>query len=138
MIIGCGSLFTPTPALVLAATSTRYWIPGNNPPIITDRMAASTVLLIWNRVSFPRHQIYRNVKWITRECKIILPVKLMTIFLVVTNLLSRICNDIFWSLIFAVYLDLCIVCVYVRIKGRTRKLKLRHAPFYLTINSECL
>lgn len=60
IIIGCGSLFTPTPALVLAATSTRYWIPGNKPPITTERMAASTVLLIWNRVSFPRHQIYRK------------------------------------------------------------------------------
>lgn len=60
IIIGWGSLFTPIPALVLAATSTRYWIPGNKPPITTDRMAASTVLLIWNRVSFPRHQIYRK------------------------------------------------------------------------------
>lgn len=46
IIMGCGSLFTPTPALVLAATSTRYWIPGYRPPITTDRMAASTVLLI--------------------------------------------------------------------------------------------
>ena len=60
--ICCGSLFTPTPALVLAATSTRYWTPGNNPPITTDRMAASTLLLIWNRVSFPRHQIYKKCK----------------------------------------------------------------------------
>lgn len=58
IIMGCGSLFTPTPALVLAATSTRYWIPGYRPPITTDRIAASTVLLTWNRVSLPRHQIW--------------------------------------------------------------------------------
>ena len=69
IIMGCGSLFTPTPALVLAATSTRYWIPGYRPPITTDRMAASTVLLIWNRVSLPRHQIW-DKSWCVKKCEI--------------------------------------------------------------------
>lgn len=58
MTIVCGSLFTPTPALVLAATSTRYTTPTCSPPTTTERMAASTVLFTWKRVSFPRHQIY--------------------------------------------------------------------------------
>lgn len=57
MIIDWGSLLTPTPALVLAATSTRYTIPTCSPPTTTERMAASTVLFTWKRVSFPRHQI---------------------------------------------------------------------------------
>lgn len=70
IIMGCGSLFTPTPALVLAATSTRYWIPGYRPPITTDRMAASTVLLIWNRVSLPRHQIW-DKSWHVKKYEIL-------------------------------------------------------------------
>ncbi len=56
----CGSLFTPTPALVLAATSTRYWTPAWRPPTTTERMAASTVLFTWKRVSFPKHQIWER------------------------------------------------------------------------------
>lgn len=55
--IGCGSLFTPTPALVPAATSTLYCTPACRPPTTTERMAASTVLFTWKRLSFPRHQI---------------------------------------------------------------------------------
>jgi len=56
MTMGWGSLFTPTPAVVLAATSTRYSTPTCSPPTTTERMAASTVLLTWKRVSLPRHQ----------------------------------------------------------------------------------
>jgi len=58
MIIGWGSLLTPTPALVLAATSTWYTTPTCSPPTTTERMAASTVLFTWKRVSLPRHQIW--------------------------------------------------------------------------------
>lgn len=57
MTMDWGSLWTPTPALVLAATSTRYSTPACRPPTTTERMAASTVLFTWKRVSFPKHQI---------------------------------------------------------------------------------
>lgn len=55
-----GLLLTPTPALVPAATSTRYCTPAWSPPTTTERMVASTDLLTWKRVSLARHQIWRR------------------------------------------------------------------------------
>lgn len=55
-----GLLLTPTPALVPAATSTRYCTPVCRPPTTTERMVASTDLLTWNRVSLAKHQIWRK------------------------------------------------------------------------------
>lgn len=59
-----GLLFTPTPALVLAATSTRYCTLVCRPPTTTERMVASTDLLTWKRVSLARHQIWQ---WKTQQ-----------------------------------------------------------------------
>lgn len=53
-------LLTPTPALVPAATSTRYCTPVCRPPTTTERMVASTDLLTWKRVSLAKHQIWQR------------------------------------------------------------------------------
>lgn len=45
--INCGSLFTPGPAPVLAATSTLYRIPGTREGMTTEKVEPSTVLFIW-------------------------------------------------------------------------------------------
>lgn len=55
-----GLLLTPTPALVPAATSTRYCTPAWRPPTTTERMVASTDLLTWRRVSLAKHQIWHR------------------------------------------------------------------------------
>lgn len=55
-----GLLLTPTPALVPAATSTRYCTPVCSPPTTTERMVASTDLLTWKRVSLAKHQIWQR------------------------------------------------------------------------------
>lgn len=55
-----GLLLTPTPALVPAATSTRYCTPACSPPTTTERMVASTDLLTWKRVSLAKHQIWQR------------------------------------------------------------------------------
>lgn len=55
-----GLLLTPTPALVPAATSTRYCTPAWSPPTTTERMVASTDLLTWKRVSLAKHQIWQR------------------------------------------------------------------------------
>lgn len=60
-----GLLLTPTPALVPAATSTRYCTPVCRPPTTTERMVASTDLLTWNRVSLAKHQIWHKHTWQT-------------------------------------------------------------------------
>lgn len=60
-----GLLLTPTPALVPAATSTRYCTPVCRPPTTTERMVASTDLLTWNRVSLAKHQIWQRQTWQT-------------------------------------------------------------------------
>jgi hypothetical protein len=54
--INWGSLFTPGPAPVLAATSTLYRIPGTREGMTTEKVEPSTVLFIWYLVSLPRHQ----------------------------------------------------------------------------------
>lgn len=55
-----GLLLTPTPALVPAATSTRYCTPACSPPTTTERMVASTDLLTWKWVSLAKHQIWQR------------------------------------------------------------------------------
>lgn len=64
--MNCGSLFTPAPAPVLAATSMLYRIPGTREGMTTEKVEPSTVLFIWYLVSLPRHQTFkkrtRNVK----------------------------------------------------------------------------
>ena len=45
--MNCGSLFTPGPAPVLAATSTLYRIPGTREGMTTEKVEPSTVLFIW-------------------------------------------------------------------------------------------
>lgn len=59
-VMSWGLLLTPTPALVPAATSTRYCTPVCSPPTTTERMVASTDLLTWKRVSLARHQIWQR------------------------------------------------------------------------------
>lgn len=59
-VMSWGLLLTPTPALVPAATSTRYCTPVCRPPTTTERMVASTDLLTWKRVSLARHQIWQR------------------------------------------------------------------------------
>lgn len=69
-------LLTPTPALVPAATSTRYCTPACSPPTTTERMVASTDLLTWKRVSLAKHQIWqrrtRRGEFIVRLCSSLL------------------------------------------------------------------
>lgn len=55
-----GLLLTPTPALVPAATSTWYCTPACSPPTTTERMVASTDLLMWKRLSLAKHQIWQR------------------------------------------------------------------------------
>ena len=68
-----GLLLTPVPALVPAATSTRYCTPACSPPTTTERMVASTDLLTWKRVSLAKHQIWqrrtRQGEFIVRLCR---------------------------------------------------------------------
>ena len=44
--MNCGSLFTPAPAPVLAATSTLYRIPGTREGMTTEKVEPSTVLFM--------------------------------------------------------------------------------------------